>query len=162
MSSEVEAPQPLTEPGKPTKLQELAALGRYIDPSLLPSHNELAQVVGALIYGDTLSSYVSELRSSGSSDVEISHDVSHVISPPDPSAVPPDPVDYQNLEAEVAQLRQQVAQLTQGSQPQQPQLSQSPLASEPTPEQVAAQEAQSAQIQQATEQHPTAASEPVQ
>lgn len=172
-----QAPQPLTEPGAPTKLQELLSVGKALDSSLLPTSNEIAYIVGALIYGDVLGPYVSELRSSGASDAEVAHAVSQVVSPPIEGATAQviqgvDPAAYQAVQDEVAQLRAAVQELQGKGQAQQLPPASDPAApaasgitSAVSPEQQELVELRalvdqlSAQV--AADQHPTATSEAV-
>lgn len=93
-----------------TLLEQLREVGQYIDHSLLPAQNEIPGVLAALIYGPDLQSKIRQLRQDGNSDVEIAHEVSHTIAPPDPDAgatvVQGIPVEqHQALVTELAELR---------------------------------------------------------
>lgn len=115
-------------------LDDLRAVGKYIDRSLLPNENEIVQLVGALIHTvehPDLKQTIKDGQSAGKSDAEVVTAVSNVISPPPPEPTPQQPAADSGQSEDVTALQARIAQLEQ-----------------------------QAQIRQASEQHPTAASEP--
>lgn len=154
-------------PRPPTGIEDLRELARYIDPALQPSSLEAPAVLAALVYGDSIRDTIKQLRQEGASDASISHEVSHVIAPPDPEAgatvttgVPVE--SHQALQAEVDQLKQLVAQLHADQHPQeaQPAVSVADQALQDEVNQLRGL-VDSLSVQAASQQHPTAASEPV-
>jgi ABC-type Na+ efflux pump permease subunit len=154
-------------PRDPTGVEDLRELARYIDPSLQPTLSELPALFAATVYGDSIKETVSKLRQEGASDASISHEVSHVIAPPDPEAgavttqgVPVE--SHQALQAEVEQLKQLVGQLHAEANPQEahPPVSVADQALQDEVNQLRGL-VDSLSVQAASQQHPTASSEPV-
>ncbi len=110
-----------------TGVETLREISRYIDPALQPSSLEAPAILAALVYADQvdgLSDKIAELRKEGASDASISHEVSHLIAPPDPDAgavvTQGVPVEaHQALQDEVTQLRQLVNDMHDQANPKQ-------------------------------------------